>query len=185
MTGDVFKDNILRAIPYLRAFARSLTRDRDRADDLVQEALLAAWEHKDSLRDVAKLRPWLLVILKNCFHASLRAGRREVNDEEGKLALQQAVLPEQTSSCLFKDVMSALNRLPEDHREVLVLIYVQQLTYEEASAIAGCPVGTIKSRLSRARNALLQLLDFDQQEMLQSDSLMFAAAFTSMSTHGH
>ncbi len=77
MAGDPFKDNVIRAIPYMRAFARSLTRDRDRADDLVQEALLAAWEHKDSLRDVTKLRSWLLVILKNCFNHSFgwRAAR--------------------------------------------------------------------------------------------------------------
>ncbi len=107
--------------------------------------------------------------------------RREVNDPDGSIAIQQAVLPEQASARFFHEVMSALNELPPDHREVLMLIYVQQLSYHEAAAIAGCPVGTIKSRLSRARDSLLQLLDLDQQEMLQGDSVMFAAAFTAVS----
>ena len=170
-----FQERLLESVPHLRAYARMLTRNIDRADDLVQETLLSAWEHRKALRDNTKLRPWLLTILNNAYFKSLRNSRREISDSDGKHSGRNAVAPTQMLSTFVQDVATALDKLPQDHREAIILICIQQLSYDEAALVAGCPVGTLKSRLSRGREKLLSLLQCDDREVDFGDEVMTAA----------
>lgn len=178
-----FQKRLLDAVPHLRAYARTLTRHKDRADDLVQETLLAAWENRDSLRDIEKLKPWLLTILRNAFCHSVRLSKRELSDSDGQHIDLRAVAPSQIVTMDVRDVLAGLDTLAPDQREALVLICVQQLSYEEAAAVAGCPVGTLKSRLNRGREKLLSYLQWDQEGC--GDDLVSAALSSLQHARAH
>ena len=156
--GLNFHSALLQHIPGMRVFARSLCRDRDLADDLVQTALLMAWEKRFTLRDPLRLRPWLLQILRNAHLMSIRSRSRDSNIIEG--ADPEAVCGGPTQEFLADcdDVQEALARLAPVEREAIMLVAVQELTYEQAAVVCGCPAGTIKSRVSRARAQLRELL---------------------------
>jgi len=167
MTKDSdFHRDFLRLVPDLRAFARSLARNVDVADDLVQETLLKAWEKRASLRDRDKLKPWLLMILRNIFLQSLRRTRNEVEDSDGIYAQTLALAAPQDAISELTDVMRAMDTLPRELREALVLICVEQLSYDEAAAVCGCPVGTLKSRVNRARARLATLIETEPAQAL-------------------
>jgi RNA polymerase sigma-70 factor (ECF subfamily) len=152
------KQALLGLIPNLRAFAVSLCGDVERADDLVQETLLKAWDHLESFEQGTNLRAWLFTILRNTYFSDCRRRRREVADPDGSKAADLAVHPGQQGHLDMQDFRRALNVLPPDQREALVLIGAAGFSYEEAASISGCAVGTIKSRVNRARARLTELL---------------------------
>ena len=140
------------------SFATSLIGAPDRADDLVQETLVKAWRYIDSFQEGTNLKAWLFTILRNEFYSQMRKKGREVQDPEGVLTERMAVHPEQYGSLDMRDFKKALDQLPDDQREAIILVGASGFAYEEAAEICGCAVGTIKSRVSRARTSLKDLL---------------------------
>ena len=138
----------------MRAFAISLCGDVDRADDLVQEALVKAWNRINSFAEGSNLKAWLFTILRNAYFSELRKRKREVSDSDGELTAQLSVPPEQQGHVDLADLRTALSTLPSDQREALVLVGAEGFSYEEAAEITGCALGTIKSRVSRGRARL-------------------------------
>jgi len=155
---DAFRDGLLAELPRLRAFARSLARNPDRADDLVQETLAKAWVHRSKFREGTNLRAWLFTILRNTYIGELRSRRREVSDSDGYHAAQLASPPAQLHHVELQHVARAFEGLTAGQREALFLVGVSGMSYDEAARIGGCAVGTIKSRVSRARQILLHKL---------------------------
>lgn len=152
------RDDLVAAIPNMRAFAISLCGNRDRADDLVQEALVKAWNHLDSFEVGTNLKAWLFTILRNAYFSELRKTKREVADSEGQIAARVAIPAEQHAYLELKDLDHALAELPADQREALILVGAEGFSYEDAATIAGCAVGTVKSRVNRARAKLAEMM---------------------------
>ena len=149
---------MLAQLPTLRAFAVSLCGNFDRADDLVQETLLKAWQHLDKFEEGTNLRAWLFTILRNSYFSELRKRHREVEDVDGKMTASLSVAPAQQGHLDMQDFRKALSTLPADQREALVLVGAAGMSYEEAAGVAQCAVGTIKSRVNRARTKLNEIL---------------------------
>src|SRR5467141_294389 len=158
---DQTRDSILSAIPNLRAFAISLSGNVDRADDLVQETILRALANIDSFQPGTNMSAWLFTILRNLFRSEYRKRRREVEDTDGSYAETLKSHPEQHSRVEFDEFRAALAKLPPDQREALILVGASGFSYEEAAAICDCAVGTIKSRVNRARTRLSELLSIN------------------------
>ena len=146
------RDDILAAVPNLRAFAISLSGNTDRADDLVQETLLRAIANINSFQPGSNLPAWLFTILRNLFRSDYRKRRREVEDADGTYAQRLKTQPSQGVHLEFEEFRTALEKLPQDQREALILVGASGFSYEDAAAICGCAVGTIKS--SRQPRAL-------------------------------
>ena len=123
------KQALLGLIPNLRAFGVSLCGDIERADDLVQETLLKAWDHLESFQEGTNLRAWLFTILRNTYFSECRRRRREVEDRDGTKALDLAVHPGQQGHLDMEDFRAALNQLPPDQREALVLVGAAGFSY--------------------------------------------------------
>jgi RNA polymerase sigma-70 factor (ECF subfamily) len=158
------KDDILKAVPSLRAFAISLCGSVDHADDLVQETLLRALANIHSFQPGTNLPAWLFTILRNLFRSEYRKRRREVEDVDGTYAKTLKSHPEQVGRLEFEEFRKALAKLPDDQREALVLVGASGFSYEEAAEICGCAVGTIKSRVNRARGRLAELMALDKTD---------------------
>ena len=171
------RQEMLEAIPHLRAFAVSLTGNITYADDLVQTALLRGLEHIDKFQPGTSMQAWLFTILRNHFYTELRRRRREVQDPDGIMAGSLAVLPEQGAKLDFYDLQAALSRLSVEQREALLLVAAEGVSYEDAAQICGTNIGTIKSRINRARTRLAELMDFSSEEDLGSDRLVRASLF--------
>ena len=152
------KADLIAVIPNLRAFAVSLCGNPDRADDLVQETLVKAWGHLDSFVEGTNLPAWLFTILRNFYYSEYRKRRREVADPDGAIATKLATAPAQNGHMDLRDLHEALQQLPNDQREALILIGASGLSYEEAAEICGCAIGTMKSRVNRARHRLAEML---------------------------
>jgi RNA polymerase sigma-70 factor (ECF subfamily) len=152
------RDGMLAAVPRLRAFAVSLCGNVDRADDLVQETLVRALTSIDSFRPGTNLTAWLFTILRNHFRSEYRKRRREVEDVDGRHTESLRSQPEQMGHLELGEFREALAKLPPDQREALVLVGASGFSYDEAAEICGCAVGTIKSRLNRARARLAELM---------------------------
>lgn len=158
--GDVdFKTELVTHLSAVRALARSLCGGTALADDLTQEALIKAWASRDSFTPGTNMRAWLCTILRNVFYSHIRRHAREIQDVEGVHAGKLIAQPEQQGHVELQDLAEAMQRLPEDQREALMLVAAAGFSYEEAADICGCAVGTIKSRVSRARQTLLQMFD--------------------------
>jgi len=155
---NALRDDLVAAIPNMRAFAISLCGNRDRADDLVQEALVKAWNHLDSFEQGTNLKAWLFTILRNAYFSELRKTKREIADSEGQLAAKLSVPAEQQGHLDLLDLNRALSKLPPDQREALILVGAEGFSYEDAANISGCAVGTVKSRVNRARTRLNELM---------------------------
>ena len=155
------RDQVLGTVPSLRAFAISLCGNIDRADDLVQETLLRALSHIDSFEPGTNMPAWLFTILRNLFRSEYRKRRREVEDADGRYAETLKSHPEQPGRVEFDEFRTALAKLPSDQREALILVGASGFSYDDAAAICGCAVGTIKSRVNRARTRLADLLAID------------------------
>jgi RNA polymerase sigma-70 factor, ECF subfamily len=162
------RDSLVAEMGSLRAFAVSLCGDKERADDLVQETLFKAWNHLDSLKEGTNLKAWLFTILRNTYFSERRKRRREVEDADGTYAGRLATHPEQYGHMDMQDFRAVLVRLPDDQREALILVGAAGFSYEEAAEICGCAVGTIKSRVNRARNRLADMLGLSELEAGQA-----------------
>jgi RNA polymerase sigma-70 factor (ECF subfamily) len=175
VTSDFcIQDDILKAIPHLRAFAISLTGDADRADDLVQEAIVRGLSNLDKFAPGTSMQAWLFTILRNQFYTAYRRRRREVEDPDGIHAAKLATAPAQNGHLDLKDLRTALIKLPIEQREAVLLV-AGGISYEEAAQICGVAIGTIKSRVNRARHGLAQLLGVVDSEDIGADRLMKAA----------
>src|SRR3981081_3142335 len=151
------RDAMLAAVPNLRAFAISLCADVDRADDLVQGTLLRAMANIDSFQPGTNMSGWLFTILRNLFRDEYRKRRREVEDTDGSYAESLESQPEQHSRIEFEEFRVALAKLRPNEREALILVGASGFSYEEAATICECAVGTIRSRVNRARTRLWKL----------------------------
>ena len=142
----------------MRAFARSLGASSDRADDLVQETLIKAWANQHSFVAGTNLKTWLFTILRNTAYSQYRKRWREIEDADGSYAAGLVTQPNQIAHLDMADFKTALDKVPPEQREALILIGASGFTYEEAAEICGCAVGTIKSRVNRARQRLAEVL---------------------------
>ena len=158
MTGPSFKQQLVEAIPMLRGFARSLSGNHDRADDLVQETLAKAIANRDKYRMGTNLHAWLVTILRNQYYSEGRRRWREVSDAEGTHAARLVEQPGHGARLEMREFLAALQMLPDDQREALVLVGASGLSYEEAAEVLGTRIGTVKSRVSRARSRLEAML---------------------------
>ncbi len=163
------KSRLIEAMPNLRAFAISLCGNADRADDLVQETLVKAWHKIDSFEDGTNLKAWLFTILRNTYFSQYRKGRREIADADGEFSSRLSVQPQQQSHIDLQDLSAALNELPDDQREALILVAAEGFSYEQAAEISECAVGTIKSRVSRARVRLAEIMQLEDWEDFAGD----------------
>ncbi|ORE95476.1 sigma-70 family RNA polymerase sigma factor [Acuticoccus yangtzensis] len=152
------REELIRQIPNLRAFAVSLCGNAERADDLVQEALMKAWASIEMFQEGTNMRAWLFTILRNVYYSEFRKKRREVEDADGKMAANLSTHPEQLGHLDMVDFREALSQLAADQREALILVGASGFSYDEAAEICGCAVGTVKSRVNRARTRLAELL---------------------------
>lgn len=162
-------EQVLAQIPALRAFAWSISRNGPDADDLVQETLIKAWRHRDRFTPGTNLRAWLFTILRNTHYTTLTRRRREVRDEDDHYARMLETEPNQEWGAALGSLRTALDQLPGEQREALILVAGAGLSYQEAADICACAVGTVKSRVNRARARLVRLLDFGDVISVASD----------------
>jgi RNA polymerase sigma-70 factor (ECF subfamily) len=157
---------LVAAIPRLRRYARVLTGESSRADDLVQETLARAWEKRRLWAAGTDLRAWLFTIMHNVFVNQRATSRRDsmhvsLDDEDNGVSRELSVRSNQASRVELAEVVRELSRLPTEQREVLVLAAVEELRYEEIATALAIPIGTVMSRLSRAREKLRRALGHD------------------------
>lgn len=148
--------DMVELIPQLRAYARALTRDHTDADDLVQETLTKALGSIAGFEPGTKLRAWLFTIMRNSFFTSVRKRQREQTGGEDCVSVHATDIARQEQHLMGKELMAAINRLPVHYREMLVLVVVLGESYEEAARLCGCAIGTVKSRVNRARNLIIE-----------------------------
>lgn len=153
-----FKRQLTEVVPHLRAFARGLCGRPDLADDLVQETLLKAWAAQDRFEPGTSMRAWTFVILRNAYLTDMRRNRFRGEYDEGVAERILTAPAGQEEPIHLSDLHRALLTLPAERREALLLVGAGGFSYEEAAAICGCAVGTIKSRVGRARAALSEML---------------------------
>jgi RNA polymerase sigma-70 factor (ECF subfamily) len=157
--AEEFQHSLTEVIPHLRAFARSLCGDPTEADDLVQETLVKAWRAQASFKPGTSIRAWTFMILRNHFYSERRRAWRKA--ERGGEIPENALTSNgaQDWSMDLDDMRRALEMLPDEQREALVLVGAGGFSYEEAADVCGCAVGTVKSRVSRARAAVEAILE--------------------------
>jgi RNA polymerase sigma-70 factor (ECF subfamily) len=162
-------DELLAAAPKLSAFAISLCGRsggcKERAEDLVQETMLKALANIHSFTPGSNMTAWLFTILRNEFYSEFRKHRHEVRDEDGVHAAQIASGPVQEAHMHFLEFRDALNRLRPEHREALILVGASGLSYDDAARVSACAIGTMKSRVSRARVRLAKMLAVPEQNL--------------------
>jgi RNA polymerase sigma-70 factor, ECF subfamily len=170
-----WRDQVVALIPALRAFAWSISRNGSEADDLVQDTLIKAWSHRDKFETGTNLRAWLFTILRNTYYTAVVRRRREVRDEDDQHARSLTAAPTQEWGLAVRALQAALDQLPSEHREALILVGAAGLSYEEAAQICGCALGTIKSRVNRARARLLRIMDAaDASEVIALETISVA-----------
>ena len=167
LAKEEFGALLVDQMPVLHRRAVSLSRDRTRSEDLVQTTILKAWEHRDRFQENTCLRAWLFTILRNAFITGIRAQRNEVADTDGQYSSQVMVPGSQDDSLALKHLLSLIETLPEGQRKALLYVGADGYSQLEAAKVCGCSVGTIKSRVSRARAALTALLDKPEMTRVQ------------------
>lgn len=171
MTSDP-QDEMLEHLPSLRAFAMSLTRDKALGDDLVQETIVRAWSNIDQFEPGTNMRAWLFTILRNCFYTMRRKQKREVADEDGMIAGQMSEKPAHDGHLALEEFKEAFAQLRDEQREALLLVGVSGFSVEEAAEMCGCAPGTIKSRASRGRKRLAELMSLEDGELpMETDAV--------------
>lgn len=174
------REQILEHLNGMRAFAMSLTRNSAQADDLVQDTIVKAWKNFDSFQQGTNLRAWLFTILRNTFYSARRKSTREVEDVDGAMAATLSEKPHHDGRLALADFEKAFAKLPLEQREALILVGASELTYEEAAETCGVAIGTIKSRVNRGRNKLVELLKMDEDEAMEmTDTATFAVVSAS------
>jgi len=162
---QAFLNGIMGNLAPLRAYAISLTKAVDRADDLVQDTVLRALSRQESFEQGTNLQAWLFTILRNSFFSDHRRAAREIEDVDGRLAGEMTTGADQDSRLVLQELEAALAQLPREQREALLLVGMEGLSYEETATALGCAVGTIKSRVNRARHRLAALLHLDGDDL--------------------
>ena len=161
------RDELVEHLPAMRAFAISLTRNGAIADDMVQDTLVKAWTNLEKFQAGTNMRAWLFTILRNTYYSSRRKARREVADVDGVFTESLAEKPAHDGHMQMTDFRKALAKLQDEQREALLLVGASGFSYEEAAEMCGVAVGTIKSRTSRARARLAELMGHDENESLE------------------
>jgi RNA polymerase sigma-70 factor (ECF subfamily) len=154
-----FKAELVTLIPHLRAFARTLTGDPTAADDLAQEAMMKAWDARASYQMGTNMKAWTFMILRNQFYSEKRRSWRQSQLDQEAAERTLVAVDDPEAPVALDELRQALKTLPEEQREALILVGAGGFAYEEAAEICGCAVGTVKSRVSRARRALLTTLE--------------------------
>lgn len=168
-----FQTHLLAVAPALRRYALSLTHDSEAADDLLQDTLMRAWRGRSRFQIGTNFEGWTFTILRNRFYTG-QSKLREFRDEDGAQAARLSSLPEQNGRLDLADLQAALAQLPPPMREALVLVTLEDLPYDEAAALLDCRVGTVKSRVWRARSQLAQMLGYDGTAVC-SDGILLSA----------
>ncbi|MBL8708966.1 MAG: sigma-70 family RNA polymerase sigma factor [Rhodospirillaceae bacterium] len=161
--ADTYQNQLVDTLPAMKAFAVTLTRNRQAADDLVHDTVVRALSRQELFTPGTNLKAWLFTIMRNLYINSIRASQRSrmVDIDDDLLPNLASVAPNQEHSLVLKELFHAINALNPDQREVLSLVVGQDMSYEEAAEICGCPIGTIRSRLARARRELERMLAGD------------------------
>ena len=167
MTQSDPRDELVDHLPAMRAFAISLTRNPSVADDMVQDTLVKAWTNIDKFDPGTNMRAWLFTILRNTYYSSRRKTKREVADIDGIHTEALAEKPAHDGRLQMKDFSVAFAQLNDEQREALLLVGASGFSYEEAANMCGVAVGTIKSRIGRARQRLTELMELDEDEKLE------------------
>ena len=154
-----FKADLLDLIPFLRAFARSLCGNQEMADDLAQETLVKAWQARNMFAPGTNLKAWLFTILRNQFYSDRRRAWRQAPWDQDAAERIPGGSEDQVHSAELSDTVRALKHLSDEQREALILVGAGGFSYEDAAAICKCAVGTVKSRVARARKTLIEILD--------------------------
>lgn len=158
--GDqAFKRDLVGLIPHLRAFARSLTGDPTSADDLAQDAMLKAWDARASFQMGTNMKAWTFMILRNQFYSEKRRAWRLAQLDQDAAERTLVAVDDPDALVALDELRRGLAKLPPEQREAVVLVGAGGFAYEEAAEICGCAVGTVKSRVSRARRALQVILE--------------------------
>ncbi len=162
LTDAEFKAALAAVAPHLRAFARGLCGDRDRADDLAQEAMMRAWAARERYAAGTNFKAWTFTILRNNFYREARRAR--FHGEYDELMAERVLMaPASQDKCLeLRDVLRALEVIPDNYREALILVAAGNLSYEEIADICGIALGTVKSRICRARAMLSNIVESGQ-----------------------
>ena len=156
---DAFKSELIALIPHLRAFARTLTGDPTAADDLAQDAMMKAWDARASYQMGTNMKAWTFMILRNQFYSEKRRSWRQSQLDQEAAERTLVAVDDPEAPVALDELRLALASLPEEQREALILVGAGGFAYEEAADICNCAVGTVKSRVSRARRALQQTLE--------------------------
>ena len=154
-----FKRDLVALIPHLRAFARTLCGDAAAADDLAQDAVMKAWDARSSFQMGTNMKAWTFMILRNQFYSEKRRSWRQSQLDQEAAERTLVAIDDPASPIALDEMRLALGMLPSEQREALILVGAGGFAYEEAADICGCAVGTVKSRVSRARRALHGILE--------------------------
>jgi RNA polymerase sigma-70 factor (ECF subfamily) len=154
-----FKRELVALIPHLRAFARTLTGDQASADDLAQDALMKAWDARASYQMGTNMKAWTFMILRNQFYSEKRRSWRQTQLDQDAAERTLVAVDDPQAPVALDELRLGLGMLPPEQREALILVGAGGFAYEEAAEICGCAVGTVKSRVSRARRALQGILE--------------------------
>lgn len=161
------KDELIDHLPALRGFAMSLTRNRSLADDMMQDAIVKAWANIEKFEPGTNMKAWLFTILRNTYYTQHQKMKREVADVDGAFSDQLSVKPDHDGRLHLRDFRTAFETLPVEQREALILVGAQGFSYEEAADTAGVAIGTIKSRVNRARQRLTELMGLDTDDKME------------------
>src|ERR1700757_2990922 len=156
---EAFKQELVQLIPHLRAFARTLCGDPAAADDLAQDAMMKAWDARDSFAMGTNMKAWTFMILRNQFYSEKRRSWRQTQLDQEAAERTLVAVDDPESPVALDELRLGLAMLPAEQREALILVGAGGFAYEEAAAICDCAVGTVKSRVSRARRALQGILE--------------------------
>ncbi len=154
-----FKRELVQLIPHLRAFARTLCGDPAAADDLAQDAMMKAWDARASFQMGTNMKAWTFMILRNQFYSEKRRSWRQTQLDQEAAERTLVAVDDPEAPVALDELRLGLGMLPAEQREALILVGAGGFAYEEAADICGCAVGTVKSRVSRARRALQGILE--------------------------
>jgi RNA polymerase sigma-70 factor (ECF subfamily) len=155
----IFKRDLVALIPHLRAFARTLCGDATAADDLAQDAVMKAWDARSSFQIGTNMKAWTFMILRNQFYSEKRRSWRQTQLDQEAAERTLVAVDNPADPIALDELRLGLKMLPPEQREALILVGAGGFAYEEAAVICNCAVGTVKSRVSRARRALQSLLE--------------------------
>ena len=171
---NAFKTDLVKLIPHLRAFARTLCGDATAADDLAQDAMVKAWDARASFQMGTNMKAWTFMILRNQFYSEKRRSWRSTQLDQEAAERTLVAVDDPEAPVALDELRLGLAMLPAEQREALILVGAGGFAYEEAAEICGCAVGTVKSRVSRARRALHVILEsgaYDRDGGSASDAM--------------